>query len=492
MTGDNADRDGDGGTQVGPGLVREHAEVLILGAGGAGYPAAFRLDGAGRKVVMVDPVGNLGGECLAEGCVPSKAVREAALAYARRQHGALRDLTRTFEPGGPASDPSALWQAVLRHKDHVQHLRYRQHTEEIAASGVRLIQGRARILAGDSVEVLPENGPRTLFTFDDLILATGSRPARLPIPGAERALTSHDLFRLGADLPFPARPIVIGGGYVGLESASMLEHLGSRPVVVEVTDQILPGFDPALAAFVARHLATRTEIALGVGVTAIEADGEGVVVRGRRSGDGAEVRFSGDVAILATGRESVLPEGADRLDIDIDRHGRPQVDALLATRRPGVWAPGDVNGRSMLFHSAVRQSLVVAHNVLAGGKGADRMDFASVPVTVFTDPEVASVGLTVDEARTAGLEVVTATYDDATDARAQIFGEAEGFIHLVFEAHSARLVGAQIAGLDSAQLIAPLALALTAGLGARALAESAFPHPMLSEGINKAARQILV
>ena len=143
----------------------------------------------------------------------------------------------------------------------------------------------------------------------------------------------------------------------------------------------------------------------------------------------------------------------------------------------------------MLFHSAVQQSLVAAHNILAGGLPVQRMDFESVPYTVFTEPELAGVGLTEAQARDRYGAVEVVRYDYATDGRAQIFGETQGFIKLVFESHTSRLLGAQIAGLDAAQLIPPLALAVSQGLGAAALTSVVFPHPMISEGINKAARK---
>ncbi len=479
--------------------MTEHVDVVVIGAGGAGYPAAFLLDRAGRQVVMADPIGNLGGDCLAEGCIPSKAVREAALAYQRARTGVLSGARRSEVDGGdrPAS---SVWRAILEHKDRVQRLRYDQHRREIDASTVRFVAGSAHVISESEIEVTTASGAIERYRFEHLILATGSAPSRLPIPGAELAVTSHDLFRLGADLELPARPVIVGGGYIGMETATILEHLGAAPVVLEATDQVLPGFDEDLARFLERSLKGRVQLELGSAVTAIERRGGEFVVRYRQQAATStdtglqEGSVAGDLVIMATGRISVVPEGVEHLGIDLDRHG-PVVDAGLRTTNPRVWAPGDVNGRSMLFHSAVRQSTVVAHNVLAGGAIADRMDFSTVPFTVFTDPELAGVGLTEVQARERygdGSAVVVGTYDYAVDARAQIFGETEGWMKLVFDAHSACLLGAQVAGIDAAQLIAPLAIAVRERLSARALAEVAFPHPMVSEGIAKAAREVLV
>ncbi len=465
----------------------EDVDVVVIGAGGGGYPGAFLLARAGRRVVVVDPIGNLGGDCLAEGCVPSKAVREASLVRARA--------TRYATFGLEGAPPEVSWRGVLAHKDRVQETRYRQHSAELARSAITFHTGTAIVTGEQTIEVEQTDGGTRRYRFADLVLATGSAPSRLPIPGAELALTSHDLFRLGADLPFPARPVIIGGGYIGVETASMLSNLGAEPTVLEATDGLLPGFDVELASSLQAQLERRISITTGAIVTAIErAGGGGYVVSYRRPQTASEqiaaqqgaAQVSCDAVIMATGRHIVLPEGVEHLGLASDR--APEVDHQMRSHNPHVYAPGDVNGRSMLFHSAVRQSLVAAHTILAGGQPVDAMSFESVPMTVFTEPEVAHVGATEAEATERFGEVDVTRYSYEEDARAQILDETEGFIKLVFDGRSGRLVGAQVFGLDAAQLIAPLALAVSAGHSAATLAEIAFPHPMISEGINKAAR----
>jgi dihydrolipoamide dehydrogenase len=394
----------------------ERVDVLILGAGGAGYPAAFFLDRAGHSVLMADPVGNLGGDCLAEGCVPSKAVREAAL---------VRGLSDKFGGFGlQGIKPSVDWRAVLAHKDRVQQTRYRQHGAEIAGSRVQFHSARGVVTGPDTVRLeLTDGGVREL-RFEHLLLATGSRPVRLPIPGAELALTSHDLFRLGADLPQPSHLIVIGGGYIGVETASMLQALGSTVTVLEYAPQLLCGFDRELAEFLHSSLAQRVRIELAAHVLGIARQGDACSVQYRQSG--TEHTVQGDAVLMATGRVAVLPEGTGLLGIQLDQ-GHVVVDETLCTANPRVWAPGDVNGRSMLFHSAVRQSLVAAHGIAAGGMAVDRMDFNAVPMTVFTEPELAHVGLTAMQAEAAlGADAIgVVRYDYAQDSRAQIYGETQ-------------------------------------------------------------------
>jgi dihydrolipoamide dehydrogenase len=454
-------------------------DVLILGAGGGGYPAAFLLAKAGLKVVMVDPFGNLGGDCLAEGCVPSKAMRESGLMRAMASKYAYFGLKGEI--------PGLDWKAVLAHKDRVQSIRYSQHTEgEIKPSSVIFHKGRGRILGPHEAEVKTDAGQTLRYKFAWLIASTGSRPHMLPIPGSELTITSHDIYRLHADLPLPKHLAVIGGGYIGAETASMFEHFGSTVTILEATDNLMPGIDQELRDFLAKALSQRCRILTHAMVKSVQS-APGGMRRVHYTVDGKEHLLEADAVLMATGRVAVPPDGGTC--IGLPEAGAVAVDTAMRTRVPHVFAPGDVNGRSMLFHSAVRQSLVAAHNILAGGQVVDRMNFRSVPFTVFTEPELAWVGLDEARARKAGLDVSVVRYDYRTDSRAQIFDVAEGFIKLVFDNETRRLLGSQIAGMDAAQIVAPLALAVEEESTAETLTSMVFPHPMIQEGINKAARQ---
>ncbi len=458
--------------------IESDIDAMILGAGGGGYPVAFRLAKNGQSVVMADPIGNLGGHCLAEGCGPSKTVREASLARTWPDKYPLLGLRGT--------KPDADWRAILAHKDRLQSSRYAQHRVQIEQSSIVFHKGRGRIVDERTVEVTTEEGKLYRYHAKHLIVATGSRPHILPIPGAELALTSHDFFRLGADLPFPRRLVAIGGGYIGLEIASMLQNLGAEATVLEVTDQILPGVDAEIASFLHNALARRIRIPVHAKVTAIERGMTGDLrVHYEQAGETKSIET--DCVLMATGREPVLPEGLSTLGFPTE--GKIGVDDRLRTQHPHIYAPGDVNGRSMLFHSAVYQSLVAAEDILSEGRSGKTVDFESIPFTVFTEPEVAWVGQTEAEATARNVATVTSTYSYRKDTRAQIFDE-DGFIKLLFEKEACRLIGAQIAGIEAAQLIAPLALAVRGGTTAATLSYMAFPHPMISEGINHAARAV--
>lgn len=458
------------------GKQEKNVDVVVLGAGGGGYPGAFLLARAGLSVVMVDPVGNLGGNCLGEGCIPSKAVREATLVRRRAEKYELFGLS--------GSVPNVNWQGILAHKDRVQNIRYHQHRGTINASSVIFHTGIGRII--DEQRVAVRTADQTFYyTFKHLIIATGSKPHLLTIPGAHLAITSSELFRLNADVPSPQHIVILGGGYIGIEVASMLNNLGTQVTIIQRAERLLPRTDPAVSQALYASLRLRTHIELEAEATSIEATSNGLQVHYRQHGE--ERIVTGDTVLMATGRECVLPEGIEALGLN--PYGALTVNDRLQTSNPRVYAPGDVNGLSMLYHSAVRQSLVAAHNILSGGLSADRMDFESIPFTVFTEPEAGWVGLTEKQACERYGHIEIARYDYAVEPRAQIFDEMQGFISLIFAGQSSRLVGALVVGLDAAQVIAPLTLAISQGLGAIALNEVVFPHPMIQEGINKAARQ---
>jgi len=460
-------------------------DTITLGAGGGAYPAAFALARAGRRVVMVDTKGVMSGNCLAEGCVPSKAVFEVA---ELRRRLALQPIAHALGPLGASPD----YGAVVAHKDEVQRTRYRQHDAELAgqADRLELLRGTARLVDPHVVEVATDAGVEQ-FRAAQIVIATGADVLVPPIPGAELCVTSHDLFALEPTVTaLPERLAVIGGGYIGLEVACMFRGLGSTVTVVEALDQLLAGMDPDFVTLLSGGLDPAIAIQLGAAVTGITRSGKrGFQVHYRRGG--GEGYVEADLVLMAVGRRPVVPDGAASIGLAPAGHGLAVGPSLQVPTYPHIYAPGDVNGRSPLFHSAVRQSLVAAHNILAGNQVVDRMDFASVPTTIFTAPEGSYVGLIRAEARAQGVPVVEAAYSLADDSRAQLLAEPYGELRLFFQAESLRLLGGWVVGIDAAHLVGEIGQAVAADLTAYDLARFADQHPTAAEGISRAARSLV-
>jgi dihydrolipoamide dehydrogenase len=456
-------------------------DTITLGAGGGAYPAAFRLARAGRTVAMVDTKGVMSGNCLAEGCVPSKAVREVAAAYRRALRGEKMGLSGSVEVS---------YQRVLEHKSWVQRLRYQQHDAELVTltDRLQLINGRAKLLDPHTVEV-DSDGLVQRYSADSIVVATGSDISIPPIPGAADCITSRDLFALEASLTqLPERLIVVGAGYIGLEVASMLHTFGVEVEVLEMADQILPGMDPRFASLLASLLDPGIKIRLGARVDRIDPGPVGHVVAYTTAGGAATA--TADEVLMSVGRHPVLPEGLADIGVAME-HGRPVISLALQTNLPHIYAAGDVNGRSMLFHSAVRQSLAAANCILTGNRPSDYVDFDAIPTTIFTFPEAAYVGLLPASAHGLGVDLLEASYSFEEDSRAQIIGEMEGEVRLFFAPGSLRLLGGWVVGIDAANLIGEIGTGVAAGLTAHQLARFADQHPMASEGIGKAARRLV-
>ncbi len=454
-------------------------DVVTIGAGGGGYPGALRLARAGMRVLMIDPKGTLGGNCLAEGCVPSKAIREmAALAGT---HARL------------AGDPSERidYTRIIAHKDAVQDARYAQHARELAQSPlVTMRKGLARIRDAHTVTVDDDSGTATIKTRY-LIVASGADVLIPSLPGAALCLTSRDLFRRDPTLKErPASMIVIGGGAIGVETASFFAALGSQVTILQRAAALLPGMDTDMVATLTGLLDPRIQIVTNADVSAIERSADGGM-RVHYTREGAAAHVEAAVAIMAIGRAPVIPEGFAQLGLAYDRHGI-SVDSAMRTKLPHVYACGDVNGRLPLFHVAQRESLIAAHNILSGDTPCDYMDYAAVPSALFTIPGAAQVGVTRSLAATrSDMELIESVYDFHGDARAQIAGSTGGGIHLFFEPGNLRLRGGWIVGIDADQLVGEIGLAVAAGLSAYDLARFPNQHPMAAEGITQAARAIV-
>jgi dihydrolipoamide dehydrogenase len=272
--------------------------------------------------------------------------------------------------------------------------------------------------------------------------------------------------------------------------AGMLSAFGSEITVIEALPTLLAGMDPDFVSLVVQGMDPRIDTRLSSKVTGVSKHSGGGLEVHLQSGKTAETIVA-DLVLMAVGRRPVLPKGVAELKLPMEGHGLAVEPSLQVPGHPHLYAPGDVNGRSMLFHSAVRQSLVAAHNILVGNQVVDRMDFGAVPATIFTNPEGAWVGLTRATAAAQKRHVLEASYAMADDSRAQILGQTYGEIRLFFDPESLRLVGGWVVGIDAAALIGQIGEAVAARLTAWDLARFADQHPTAAEGISKAARSLV-
>lgn len=455
-------------------LVRE-VDVVVVGGGPGGYSAAFRCAELGLDTVIVDASRRLGGACLWEGCIPSKALLHVA--------AVMSEVERAKEFGLDFGEPRVSLDALRKWKaERVVGKLARGLASVAKGKGVEVVGGRAAFESSRALRVEGEE-PQEI-RFKHAIVATGSLPARLP--GVD--LASDRLMDSTAALEIPDVPerlLVVGGGYIGLELGQVYAALGSRVTLVEMTDGLLPGADRDLVQPLARLSEKHFEkIYLSTKVTALTEARGGVEAR---LGEHGTATF--DRVLVAVGRRA-QGDGLrlDTTGVKVNERGVIAVDERCRTADPRIYAVGDVTGEPMLAHRAMRQGKVVAE-VIAGRPAA--LDNVVVPAVVFTDPEVAWCGLGEEEARRSGVAVKVAKFQWAASGRAATLGRSDGLTKLVAEAETGRLLGVGIVGPGAGELIAEGALAIEAALTVEDLAATIHTHPTLSESLMEAAENLL-
>lgn len=449
-------------------------DLLVIGSGSAGMAAAIRGAELGRSVTVVES-GTLGGTCVNVGCIPSKTL----IAAAEHVHRA-----RTGFPGIEPCEPAIDWPGVLKAKrglvDELRKTKYRDVLD--AYPEITLRAGRARFVENGGVEV-----DRRLVRAERVVIATGTSPWMPPIPGLAEAgpLDSTTAMELGQ---VPESLVVLGGSAVGLELGQAFARFGTRVTILELQSRLLPLEDAAAAEALREALeAEGIRIHTGAKTIRVQGDAGKVVLHVELAGRPEEIRA--DRILVATGRRARTAElDLKKAGIEVDRQGFIQVDAGMRTTRPNVFAAGEVAGLPGFVYVAAAAGRVAADNALQGA--AEELDLHAVPRVVFTSPQVAAVGMNQAEAEAQGLEVETGTLALGHLPRAAVEHEGSGWIRVVAEAGSGRLVGLQAVTPNAAELLGGATLAVRKKLTVDELTETLHPYLTWVEGLKLAAQTV--
>jgi dihydrolipoamide dehydrogenase len=453
-----ASADGGGGD-------RDRVDLVVLGSGVGGYTAAFRAADLGLEVVLVERYETLGGVCLNVGCIPSKALLHVARVIAEGEEAA--------EQGVKFGEPEIDLDGVRAFKERTVERLTGGLAQMAKGRQVRIVQGTGRFTGPHSLEVDGDE-----IAFEHAIIAAGSQALTLPgFPEDPRIVDSTGALELE---DVPERLLVIGGGIIGLELATVYDALGSQVTVVEMLDHLMHGADPDLVKPLRKRIEKRyAAIHLDAKVEELRATDDGIVARF----GGSEETF--DRVLVAVGRRpNGAAIGADAAGVEVDEKGFLRVDEQMRTNVGHIFAIGDIVGEPMLAHKASHEGKVAAE-VIAGHDVA--FDPRAIPSVAYTDPEVAWMGLTEAEAKEAGTEVETAVFPWSASGRALGIGRPEGLTKLVLEPDSKRLLGAGVVGINAGDLIGELVHALEMGADAEDLGLTIHAHPTLSETIGMAA-----
>ncbi len=459
--------------------MSQHAEVVVIGAGPGGYPAAFAAADHGKKVILVNEETNPGGVCLQRGCIPSKAL----LHVAKLIHEAREAAEHGVSFGSPKIDLAKLRNfkngVIGQLTGGIQSL--------CKARGVTLVQARATFANSNTLNLAKPDGSIEQLTFDKAVIATGSQPAMPPIfaIGDSRVMDSTGALALE---DIPKRLLVIGGGYIGLEMSCVYAALGSEVTVVEALPVILAAADRDLVRPLQKRLETQFKaIHVNTKVISLTASKAGIVAE--LQGEGVEPKQTFDRILVSVGRKPNSKNlGLENTKVQIDEKGFIKIDRCCRTADPNILAIGDVAGEPMLAHKATREAKVAIEALV--GEPAE-FDNIAIPAVVFTDPELAWCGLTETEAKTQERDVKVIRFAWAASGRAQSLARTEGLTKLIVENKTERILGVGIVGAGAGELISEGVLAVETAAVARDLADSIHPHPTLSETLMEAAEAFL-
>ena len=459
-------------------MSEEEYDVVVIGSGPGGYVAAIRAAQLGLKTACVEKRETLGGTCLNVGCIPSKALLHSSELYAEALNGMN---AHGITLGAVDLDLGAMQDHKGKVvKELTQGIEFLLRKNKVTA-----LKGLGRITGSGNVQVdLNDGGSRSLVT-KNIIIATGSDVVSLPGVDIDERRIVSSTGALALDT-VPGHLVVVGAGYIGLELGTVWRRLGAKVTVVEYLDRITPGMDSEVAKQFQRLLSRQgLGFMLGTKVTSVDGSSDRLVVTTEPAEGGDPETMKADVVLVAIGRRPYTNDlGLETVGLTTDNYGRIEVDTNLATKAEGVYAIGDVIAGPMLAHKAEDEGVFLAER-LAGQR--PHINYEAVPAVVYTSPEVASVGKTEDDLKEAGIDYRVGKFPFAANSRARATGNTDGFVKVLADAESDRLLGVHIIGEDAGTMIAEAALAIEFGASSEDLARTCHAHPTLEEAVKEAA-----
>jgi dihydrolipoamide dehydrogenase len=453
--------------------MAENFDVIVIGAGPGGYVCAIRAAQLGMKVACVEKRATLGGTCLNIGCIPSKALLQSSEHFEEAKH-------KLADHGVTVGSVSLDLQRMLARKGEVVAANVKGIEFLFKKNKVTWLRGSGRIVSTGKVEV-----DGATYETKHIVIATGSES--IPLPGVEvdekRIVTSTGGLELEK---VPGHLVVIGGGYIGLELGSVWRRLGAEVTVVEFLDRLVPAMDNEVGKAFERILGKQGfRFRLKTKVTAAAADDSGVTLTLEPAAGGAAETLRADVVLVAIGRRPYLDGlGLQEAGVALDERGRVKTDAHFATNVPGIWAIGDAISGPMLAHKAEEEGVALAEH-LAGQHG--HVNYGVIPGVVYTWPEVASIGETEEQLKARGVAYRVGKFPFTANGRARAMGDTDGFVKILADKATDRVLGAHIIGPDAGTLIAEIAIAMEFGASAEDVARTCHAHPSLNEAVKEAA-----
>lgn len=452
-------------------------DAVVVGGGPGGYNAAIRLGQLGLKSACIDRRGTFGGTCLNVGCIPSKALLHTSELF--------EEASKDFAKLGIKTQVSLDLAAMMAHKDKVVGELTKGVEFLLKKNKSEAIVGEARIAAPGKVEVKGRDGAVRTLESKHIIIATGSDVAMVPgvtiderqIVSSTGALTLKSV---------PKRLLVVGGGYIGLELGSVWRRLGSEVTVVEFLDRITPGLDGEVGKQFQRILTRQgMKFQLSTKVVGVEKKSGALVVTVEPSAGGEQKTIETDIMLVSIGRRPFVDNlGLDGVGVALDGRGRVATNAHYATNIAGIWAVGDCREGPMLAHKAEDEGTACAERI--AGK-AGHVNYDAIPAVVYTAPEVASVGKTEEELKSAGIAYKVGKFPFTANARAKTIAATDGFAKVIADAKTDRVLGLHILGAEAGNMIAEAALAIEFGASSEDIARTSHAHPTLTEAVRQAA-----